>query len=115
MEKKTRFQIKVLLVLLGLTLDCLWSGLANLGAQDVVDLGVRRELFLDDRLIDRLDGSQLKLHVPQPREIVLDFKWVTGTEHGKWLCRYTKACGRIMCTRERPCGYTDDRRGRKCN
>ncbi|MCH2126018.1 MAG: hypothetical protein MK165_14595 [Pirellulaceae bacterium] len=74
MEKKPRVPIKALLLVLGLTLGCLGGGFANVGAQDVVDLGVRRELFLDDRLIESLDGAQLKLHVPQAREVVLEFK-----------------------------------------
>jgi hypothetical protein len=38
-----------------------------------IDIGSRRELFVDDRLIDRLAGSRLELHPPQPREIVLKF------------------------------------------
>ena len=33
----------------------------------------RRELFVDDLLIDRLAGARLVLHPPQPREIVLKF------------------------------------------
>ena len=37
------------------------------------DIGDRRELFVDDRLIDRLDGARLALHAPQPREVVLKF------------------------------------------
>lgn len=38
-----------------------------------VDIGGGRELFVDARLVDRLDGARLKLHPPQPREIVLKF------------------------------------------
>ncbi len=44
------------------------------------NIGSRRELFIDDWLIDRMDGVQLKMHSPQPREIVLDgeqFGYVT--------------------------------------
>jgi hypothetical protein len=46
-------------------------------AEDVVDVGGRRELFVDDRLIDRLSDARLVLHAPQPREIVLrpDSPW----------------------------------------
>ena len=36
-----------------------------LHAADVVDIGSRRELFLDDLLIDQLDGTRLKMHSPQ--------------------------------------------------
>ncbi len=41
--------------------------------QDAIDIGSRRELFVDDLLIDRLNGARLELHPPQPREIVLRF------------------------------------------
>jgi len=41
--------------------------------QDVIDVGSRRELFVDAHLIDHLEGARLKLHSPQPREIVLKF------------------------------------------
>lgn len=43
------------------------------GADDAIDVGGRRELFVDRYLIDRLEGARLKLHAPQPREIVLKF------------------------------------------
>ena len=42
-------------------------------ANDTVDIGNRRELFVDDHVIDRLEGARLKLHRPQPREIALKF------------------------------------------
>ncbi|MBN2474038.1 MAG: hypothetical protein JXB62_05490 [Pirellulales bacterium] len=38
-----------------------------------MDIGGRRELFVDGRLIVQLQGARLKLHPPQPREIVLKF------------------------------------------
>ena len=37
-----------------------------------VELGARRELFVDDYLIDRLKGAELRLHKPVPREVALD-------------------------------------------
>src|SRR5512139_310919 len=43
-----------------------------------VDIGSRRELFVDDFLIDRITGGAgLRLHHPEPREIVLvhDAPW----------------------------------------
>lgn len=43
-------------------------------------IGSRLELLVDDWLIDRMDGVQLKMHSPQPREVVLDneqFGYVT--------------------------------------
>ncbi len=38
-----------------------------------LDIGSRRELFVDHYLIDRLDGASLRLHEPQPAETVLQF------------------------------------------
>ena len=38
----------------------------------VVEIGARRELFVDDFLIDRRDGLELRLQSPVPREIVLE-------------------------------------------
>lgn len=43
-----------------------------------VDLGTRRELFVDEFLIERLTGkAELRLHSPTPREVVLvhDLPW----------------------------------------
>ncbi|MSR82173.1 MAG: hypothetical protein EXS58_04515 [Candidatus Latescibacteria bacterium] len=37
----------------------------------VVELGNRRELFVDHLLIDALDGVRLKLHEPRPAEVAL--------------------------------------------
>jgi len=41
-------------------------------ANEVVDIGSGRELFVDDHLIDKLSGkAQLRLHRPEPREVTL--------------------------------------------
>ncbi|MBW3599319.1 MAG: hypothetical protein KY475_18880 [Planctomycetes bacterium] len=40
--------------------------------QDALDLGNRRELFVDGRLIERLDGVALRLHKPRPANTVLE-------------------------------------------
>ena len=40
---------------------------------DVLDIGSRRELFVDRFLIDKLDGTRLKLHQPTPAGKVMDF------------------------------------------
>jgi hypothetical protein len=42
-----------------------------------IDLGSRRELFVDSLLIDRMKKADLQLHEPQPREVVLqhDTPW----------------------------------------
>lgn len=47
-------------------------------AADATAIGSRREMFVDDALIERLvDGATLRLHEPTPREIVLvhDAPW----------------------------------------
>lgn len=36
-----------------------------------IDIGSRRELFVDRHLIERLDGARLQLHRPQPQETVV--------------------------------------------
>lgn len=41
--------------------------------QAVLDIGHRLELFVDDFLIERLDGAQFKLHEPAPAGVVLRF------------------------------------------
>ena len=51
------------------------------------DIGSRRELFVDDALIERLEGgAELRLHHPVPQEIVLehDEPW-EGTGSGYHL------------------------------
>ncbi len=42
-----------------------------------INIGTRRELFVDDFLIEKLSGVELKLHSPTPREIVMvtDSPW----------------------------------------
>jgi len=40
---------------------------------NVLDIGSRRQLFVDHHLIESLDGARLVLHRPQPREVVLKF------------------------------------------
>ncbi|MBP85544.1 MAG: hypothetical protein CMJ64_02325 [Planctomycetaceae bacterium] len=44
-----------------------------LHAADPIDIGSRRELFVDHYLIQSLNGARLVLHRPQPRESVLKF------------------------------------------
>jgi len=43
------------------------------GPPAVIDIGSRLELFVDDYMIDRLDGAELRLHHPVPREKVMTF------------------------------------------
>lgn len=42
-------------------------------AAEPIDIGSRRELFLDHHLIGSLSGARLVLHRPEPREIVFRF------------------------------------------
>ena len=53
-------------------------------ANGLIDIGTRRELFIDTHLIDRFEGqAEQRLHRPIPREIVLvhDAPW-EGTGSG---------------------------------
>jgi hypothetical protein len=50
---------------LRLSLILTLTGFAALAA-DPIDIGSRRELFVDRLLIDKMDGSELRLHAPQP-------------------------------------------------
>ena len=58
----------ILATLLALTA---WS--AGDAPREPVDLGSRRELFLDDLLIGRLDGTALRLHEPHPAGVAVRF------------------------------------------
>ncbi len=49
------------------------GGLASAAGVDPLQLGSRRELFVDDLLIERLEGARLVQHAPEAREIVLRF------------------------------------------
>lgn len=47
---------------------------SSVAAEPAVDIGSRRELFVDRTLIEQMDGAAvLKLHHPQPREVALSF------------------------------------------
>jgi len=60
----------VVLVVVGIFLGMAWAGAAEVS---VMDIGSRLELFVDGRLIDSLDGTELRLHNPVPAETVLRF------------------------------------------
>ncbi len=61
-------------------------GLAlSLSAAEPVDLGDRLELFIDDHLVDKIEGdARLTLHKPEPREVAL----VTGAPWEGNTCAY---------------------------
>lgn len=56
---------------------CCWSRETRRGgaaeAENAISIGQRRELFIDDLLIDKLEGCRQELHTPQPQEIVFQF------------------------------------------
>ena len=61
------------------TLVAVWGGHLLEGAEPtttvdaVRDIGSRLELFVDDWLIDRMEGARLVVHPPTPREVVMTF------------------------------------------
>ena len=58
---------------------------SSLYAADVIDIGNRRELFVDDYLIERMsDGVSLQVQQPEPQEVVL----VTGEPWEGNTCAY---------------------------
>ncbi len=59
------------LIMLALLGPCL---LTSIDAAEPIDIGSRRELFVDKTLIEQMDGqAELKLHHPTPREIAIEF------------------------------------------
>jgi len=46
---------------------------ADVAESPALDIGSRLELFVDDVVVDQLKGATLKLHEPQPKEVVLRF------------------------------------------
>src|SRR5262245_49994295 len=67
----------ILLVSVGTGAVAQEKGTATASVSAPIDIGARRELFVDDFLIERRDGVELRLHSPTPREIVLvkDADW----------------------------------------
>ncbi len=51
----------------------LWVPVARGAAPEAMDIGSRLELFVDHQLIERLEGTQLKLHNPQCNQLVFTF------------------------------------------
>ena len=67
---------------IALTVCLVISPVLDLTAQEKpIDIGSRRELFVDDFLIDKLDNVRLELQHPQPQEIVFacDKPWEGNT------------------------------------
>jgi hypothetical protein len=66
-----RIQIRIVRVVLVGLLIATTHRSATLHADETIDIGSRRELFVDGHLIDRLEGAQRRLHSPVPREIAI--------------------------------------------
>jgi len=66
-DNRMRFAVFCVLVAVGGT------ALAQEPAPEVLDIGSRRELFVDHYLIDTMDNVTLKMHQPIPAERVLWF------------------------------------------
>ncbi len=58
---------------------------AAVHAAEPIDIGSRRELFVDDHLVERREGTRLRLHPPRPAEIAIryDQPWEDR------VCNYT--------------------------
>ena len=39
----------------------------------ILDIGSRRELFVDSFLVDSLNGARLKLHEPRPAGVAIEY------------------------------------------
>ncbi|MFA5193559.1 MAG: hypothetical protein WC740_22855 [Verrucomicrobiia bacterium] len=77
-SRKTHWLSKFTAILFLLT----GSSLGIAASADLpLDIGSRRELFVDDFLIASMTGAELKLHKPAPREVVLvcDSPWEGNT------------------------------------
>jgi hypothetical protein len=57
---------------------------------EVIDLGSRRELFVDRRMIDRLEGAELRLQQPVPANTILkiDRPWEGNHNFGTGVYRH---------------------------
>ena len=58
---------------MAIALSSLAFALCSTQAADPIDIGSRRELFVDHHLIEKFDGARLALHRPQPREVAIRF------------------------------------------
>src|SRR5689334_17921464 len=59
----------------------IWANEESKNNSSVIDIGSRRELLVDDFLIANLNGVELKLHKPEPRDVALvcDAPWEGNT------------------------------------
>jgi len=61
--------------MVGIVAMCAWACSSGVAAEEggVLDIGSRLELFVDDYLVDSLDGATLRLHTPRPAETAIAF------------------------------------------
>ena len=72
---------RCLVYLTVLAIGCLSANSRQSDATEPITIGSRRELFVDDYLIDRLAGVELRMHHPVARETV----WSESNQtSGKW-------------------------------
>ena len=91
---------------------------------DVIELGNRRELFVDEYLIDRMRGIELRLQKPVPRNVAIvhDVPWEGNTsgyhtvfqDGGLFRLYYRGSMYHHYATRARPVvGYAESRDGKE--
>lgn len=84
------------------------AGVDDACADSSIEIGSRREIFVDTHFIDRLDGCRLQLHRPQPAEIVLrhDRPWerrlhyALNVHYDGELYRMYYSAGNVLCYAE---------------
>lgn len=81
---------------------------------NALNIGSRRELFVDNYLIDTLDGASLKLHEPIPagKAIGIDKEWDGGANFGDCIIELDGKY--IMYYRSMKCGGGKDPAWNKC-
>ena len=72
----------LLTLLVGVTLVS--PGVVAQESSEVIDIGSRRELFVDHFLLERMVGTRLQLHHPEPAEAVLKVDQSWEGEHWLW-------------------------------
>ena len=76
------FYIVIYIVITGSAINSLTAQNRNIESSDVINIGSRRELFVDSFLLDHLSGKvEFRLHHPQLKEIVMvyDEPWEGNT------------------------------------
>lgn len=74
-ERRSDFGLRISILRRFMTLILTASALDahRTDAAVAVDIGSRRELFVDHHLIDKLDGVSLKLHEPSPSGVAIKY------------------------------------------